>query len=202
MSTNISDRTPDQIMENAEYNYYIAIKIGGQFAMSRKRFVLCSMNPFQGQFLSSGWFNHLIKGKNYKNDLWLAVVQIAREDTGIMRKDILQQLKSADPESWKNLTCVSCACQYHWEIFYEDITDASKILRENKDQTSKMISVSLPCRKYGDDRRLNFTIATYYSGQGSEQYSEEENIFRDADYPKDSEVFQVTIQCPSFVFSV
>ena len=203
MSTNTSFRTPDQIMADAAFKYYFAIKIGSQFVISRKKFMLTrDSNPFQGQFLTSGWFNPLIKGKNYKKDLWLAVVQIPREDEGVIREDIRQQLRSADPESWKNLTCVSCACQYHWESFYEDITDASKLLRENKEQRSKMIGVSLPCRNYGDDRRLNFTVATCYSVQGSEQYSEEDNIFRDTDYPKESEVFQVTIQCPSFVFSV
>ena len=57
-------------------NYYFAIKSGKDLYLSNKKFLLTSENPtFQGQYLSSTWFNPLVKAKNYKNDIWLAIVK-------------------------------------------------------------------------------------------------------------------------------
>lgn len=172
--------------------------------MSRKKFLLTSEEyPRHGQFLSSSWFNPLIKSKNYKSDLWLAIVKVPQNDNGDMWKDAFRQLSATEGSSWKDLYCTECVSQYNWQSFYEDITDASKKLRERKDLRSKMIEVSLPCRSYGDSRRINFTVATSYSKHFEDSNKDEETrLLRDPEDPKNSDVLMVTIQCPSFVISI
>ena len=190
---------PSEITNSSVYRYYIAIKSGGDLILSRKKFLLTNeCNPRQGQFLSSSWFNPLIKSKNYKNDLWLAIVKVPQHDDGNIRNRAFQELSCTVGESWKNLSCVECVSQYNWECFYEDITDASKMLREKKDLNSKMIEVSLPCRRSGDLKRINFTVATSYERDFNANTEDNSRLLREPEDPKNSEVLMVTIQCPSF----
>ena len=194
---------PTEITNASHYRYYLAVKTGEDTMLSRKRFLLTSdSSPRHGQFLSSSWFNPLIKSKNYKNDLWLAIVKVPQNDNGVIWKDAFRQLSATQGSSWKDLICIECVSQYHWHCFYEDITDASKMLRDQKDNRSKMIEVSLPCCRYGDLRRISFTVATSYCKQfESNNNNEETRLLRDPEDPKNSEVLMVTIQCPSFVIS-
>ena len=194
---------PVEITNSSNYRYYIAIKTGDEMILSRKKFLLTrDAYPKEGQFLSSSWFNPLIKSRHYKNDLWLAIVKIPQNDSGEARREAFRQLSSTQGSSWEHLVCIECVSQYNWHCFYEDITDASKFLREEKDVRSKMIEVSLPCRRYGDSRRINFTVATSYSKMFETNSKDEETrLLRDPEDPKNSEVLMVTIQCPSFTIS-
>lgn len=202
-SSSVTRIDPVEITNSSQYRYYLGLKTGEDTMMSRKKFLLTrDAYPRHGQFLSSSWFNPLIKSKNYKNDLWLAIVKVPQNDSGDIWKDTFRQLSATQGSSWKDLHCIECVSQYNWQSFYEDITDASKILRQQKDSRSKMIEVSLPCSRYGDSRRINFTVATSYSKQFENSNKDEETrLLRDPEDPKNSEVLMVTIQCPSFVIS-
>ena len=193
--------TPDVIMARNPNNYYFAIKSGKDLYLSNKKFLLTSENPtFQGQYLSSTWFNPLVKAKNYKNDIWLAIVKISKSTLVESRKAAVSQLLWAQGESWGDLACVVCCVKYNWECFYEDVTDGSKLLRsKDNDGNSKMVEVSLPCTRRGDESRINFTVAMSYCNQQENKNYSDEHLFRDPDDQKYSEVLQVSIQCPSFI---
>ena len=82
------------------------------------------------------------------------------------------------------------------------ITDGSKLLRsKDNDGNSKMVEVSLPCTRRGDESRINFTVAMLYCNQQENKNYSDEHLLRDPEDPKNSEVLMVTIQCPSFVIS-
>ena len=193
--------TPDVIMARNPNNYYFAIKSGKDLYLSNKKFLLTSENPtFQGQYLSSTWFNPLVKAKNYKNDIWLAIVKISKSTLVESRKAAVSQLLWAQGESWGDLACVVCCVKYNWECFYEDVTDGSKLLRSKDNEgNSKMVEVSLPCTRRGDESRINFTVAMSYCNQQENKNYSDEHLFRDPDDQKYSEVLQVSIQCPSFI---
>ena len=193
--------TPDVIMARNPNNYYFAIKSGTDLYLSNKKFLLTSENPtFQGQYLSSTWFNPLVKAKNYKNDIWLAIVKISKSTLVESRKAAVSQLLWAQGESWGDLACVVCCVKYNWECFYEDVTDGSKLLRSKDNEgNSKMVEVSLPCTRRGDESRINFTVAMSYCNQQENKNYSDEHLFRDPDDQKYSEVLQVSIQCPSFI---
>ena len=193
--------TPDVIMARNPNNYYFAIKSGKDLYLSNKKFLLTSENPtFQGQYLSSTWFNPLVKAKNYKNDIWLAIVKISKSTLVESRKAAVSQLLWAQGDSWGDLACVVCCVKYNWECFYEDVTDGSKLLRsKDNDGNSKMVEVSLPCTRRGDESRINFTVAMSYCNQQENKNYSDEHLFRDPDDQKNSEVLQVSIQCPSFI---
>ena len=193
--------TPDVIMARNPDNYYFAIKSGKDLYLSNKKFLLTSENPtFQGQYLSSTWFNPLVKAKNYKNDIWLAIVKISKSTLVESRKAAVSQLLWAQGESWGDLACVVCCVKYNWECFYEDVTDGSKLLRSKDNEgNSKMVEVSLPCTRRGDESRINFTVAMSYCNQQENKNYSDEHLFRDPDDQKYSEVLQVSIQCPSFI---
>ena len=195
-------RDPTVITNASMYKYYLAVKTGEDTMLSKKRFLLTSEDsPLYGQFLSSSWFNPLIKSKNYKSDLWVAIVKVPQHDTGNIWKQAFKQLSAAQGSSWKDLVCIECVSQYHWRCFYEDITDASKMLRQDKEVRSKVIEVSLPCSKHGDSKRINFTVATSYGKNYETDIQDETRLLRDPEDPKNSDVLMVTIQCPSFVIS-
>ena len=193
--------TPDVIMARNPDNYYFAIKSGKDLYLSNKKFLLTSENPtFQGQYLSSTWFNPLVKAKNYKNDIWLAIVKISKSTLVESRKAAVSQLLWTQGESWGDLACVVCCVKYNWECFYEDVTDGSKLLRSKDNEgNSKMVEVSLPCTRRGDESRINFTVAMSYCNQQENKNYSDEHLFRDPDDQKYSEVLQVSIQCPSFI---
>ena len=192
--------TPDVIMARNPNNYYFAIKSGKDLYLSNKKFLLTSENPtFQGQYLSSTWFNPLVKAKNYKNDIWLAIVKISKSTLVESRKAAVSQLLWAQGESWGDLACVVCCVKYNWECFYEDVTDGSKLLRSKDNEgNSKMVEVSLPCTRRGDESRINFTVAMSAVSTRKQKLFNE-HLFRDPDDQKYSEVLQVSIQCPSFI---
>jgi len=193
--------TPDVIMARNPDNYYFAIKSGKDLYLSNKKFLLTSENPtFQGQYLSSTWFNPLVKAKNYKNNIWLAIVKISKSTLVESRKAAVSQLLWTQGESWGDLACVVCCVKYNWECFYEDVTDGSKLLRSKDNEgNSKMVEVSLPCTRRGDESRINFTVAMSYCNQQENKNYSDEHLFRDPDDQKYSEVLQVSIQCPSFI---
>ena len=195
--------TPDSIMVTRPDNYYFAIKTGDIVYLSNKKFLLTRVQPtFDGQYLSSTWFNPQIEADNYKKDVWLAIVKIPKVTLAKSKKATLSQLKCAQGSSWKDLTCVVCCVKYNWECFYEDITDGSKFLRDKvNDGNAKMIQVSLPCLLHGDDNRINFTVAMSYEPKRDDVIYSSEHLFRDPDNEKESEVLMVTIQCPSFVIT-
>ena len=190
--------SPDAIMSRDPNNYYLAIKSGNELYLSNKKFLLTSEKPsFQGQYLSSSWFNPCVKAKNYKNNIWLAIVKISKANMRESRKSAVSQLLSAQGESWGDLKTVVCCVKYNWECFYEDVTDGSKYLR-CKENNCKMVEVSLPCIKRGDDSRINFTVAMTYNRQHENKNYSSEHLFRDPDNQKYSDILQVSIQCPSF----
>lgn len=192
---------PDEIMEMVRWKYHIALSTGGDIIVSRKKFILTSATPLCGQFLSSMWFNPLIKPKNYKKDIWIAIIKVSKRDRGEERLSVIDQLQSTQPSSWSDLSCVACVSKYNWEGFYEDITDSSKYLKSDNACESKTTSVSLPCSRYGDTMRINFTVATSYTSNNNYDSSEEDHLFRNPDDPKNSDILQVSIQCPSFNFT-
>lgn len=179
-------------------NYFIAIKSGKELVMSNKKFVITQKKKYIiGQYLSSNWFNPLIKPHNYKKDIWLAIIKIPKNTN---RQEIASKLFSTNGENWKELPFIACFVKYNWNSFYEDILDGSQILRSKENNQGKLIEVSLPCYHKGDKKRMNFNVAMSFTHQEEKRNYSNNELFKRPKNPENSPVLQVTIQCPSFRF--